>query len=81
MAEMEGCTLLENLRSKVYGLPVVAASGLLDVAHLQSDGFDGFIDKPRTPGSPWEMIAEMLPEMNRTLVGCWPQLYLYGIAC
>ena len=46
MPEMDGCTLLTNLRSRFPGVPVLAASGYLDADDLQRYGFDGFIDKP-----------------------------------
>lgn len=46
MPEMDGCTLLTNLRSKFPSVPVLATSGYLDADDLQRYGFDGFIDKP-----------------------------------
>ncbi|MBT4500125.1 MAG: response regulator [Gemmatimonadetes bacterium] len=46
MPEMDGCTLLTNLRSKFPGLPVLAVSGHMGADDLESYDFDGFIDKP-----------------------------------
>ena len=46
MPEMDGCTLMTNLRSKFPGVPVLAVSGYLGAEDLTSYGFDGFIDKP-----------------------------------
>ncbi|HIL10738.1 MAG TPA: response regulator [Candidatus Latescibacteria bacterium] len=46
MPEMDGCTLMRNLRSKFYGVPVLAVSGSLGAEDLSGYGFDGFIDKP-----------------------------------
>lgn len=46
MPEMDGCTLLTNLRTKFPGLPVLAVSGFLEADDIENYGFDGFIDKP-----------------------------------
>jgi len=46
MPEMDGCTLLTNLRSKFPGLPVLAVSGYMGADDLEKYDFDGFIDKP-----------------------------------
>lgn len=46
MPEMDGCTLMTNLRSKYPGVPVLAVSGYLGAEDLTGYGFDGFIDKP-----------------------------------
>lgn len=46
MPEMDGCTLLTNLRRQYPGVPVVAVSGYLEADDVQGYGFDGFIDKP-----------------------------------
>lgn len=46
MSEMDGCTLLFNLRQLYPDLPVLATSGALDRDDLRAYDFNGFIDKP-----------------------------------
>jgi CheY-like chemotaxis protein len=64
MPQMDGCTLLENLRSKFPGLPVLATSGFLSEDDLESYGFDGFIDKPMVPQCLQDTVAEILAPAN-----------------
>lgn len=56
MPEMDGCTLLTNLRTKFPGLPVLAVSGFLEADDIQNYGFDGFIDKPMGPEQLQEVV-------------------------
>lgn len=46
MPGMDGVALLKRLRQDHPGLPVLAISGVVDAAELESHGFDGFISKP-----------------------------------
>ena len=46
MPEMDGYTLMRNVRSKFPGVPVLAVSGYLGTEDLSGYGFAGFIDKP-----------------------------------
>ena len=64
MPEMDGCTLLTNLRSKYPDLPVLAVSGYLGAEDLQSYGFDGFIDKPVPPQDLQGMVEMALARSN-----------------
>ncbi len=49
MAQMDGCTLLMNLRATFPDLPVIAVSGVLDMDALQHYDFNAFLDKPIEP--------------------------------
>jgi len=64
MPEMDGCTLLTNLRSRFPGLPVLAVSGYLGADDLLSYGFDGFIDKPIGSHQLQEMVEVTLTKAN-----------------
>ena len=46
MSEMDGCTLLTNLRHLYPDLTVLATSGALNREDLSAYDFNGFIDKP-----------------------------------
>ena len=46
MPEMDGCTLMSNLRNQFPGLPVLAVSDYLAAEDLKGYGFDGFVEKP-----------------------------------
>ena len=64
MPQMDGFTLLENLRSRFPGLPVLATSGFLSEEDLLNYGFDGFIDKPVIPQCLQQTVAEILTPAN-----------------
>ena len=46
MPEMDGLTLLENLRANHPDLPVVAVSGYAERSDLEDKGFASVFDKP-----------------------------------
>jgi len=65
MAQMDGCTLLMNLRATFPDLPVIAVSGVLDMDSLQHYDFNAFIDKPIEPKRLRETVASTLPQRRR----------------
>lgn len=46
MSEMDGCQLLEALRSEFPDLPVMGISGAVESERGGALGFDTFLDKP-----------------------------------
>lgn len=60
MAQMDGCTLLMNLRATFPDLPVIAVSGVLDMDSLQHYDFNAFIDKPIEPKRLRETVESAL---------------------
>lgn len=64
MPEMDGCTLLTNLRSKFPGLPVLAVSGYMGADDLESYDFDGFIDKPIETQRLQDAVEAALAKIN-----------------
>jgi CheY-like chemotaxis protein len=56
MPEMDGCTLLTNVRRQYPMVPVLAVSGDLEADDVQDYGFDGFIDKPVGLGKLQEIV-------------------------
>lgn len=49
MPQMDGCTLLMNLRTLYPDLPIVATSGALDIDSLSHYDFNAFVGKPIDP--------------------------------
>lgn len=64
MAQMDGCTLLMNLRATFPDLPVIAVSGVLDMDSLQHYDFNAFIDKPIEPKQLRETVASALKAVS-----------------
>ncbi|MFT5086316.1 MAG: CheY-like chemotaxis protein [Planctomycetota bacterium] len=65
MAQMDGCTLLMNLRATFPDLPVIAVSGVLDMDSLRHYDFNAFIDKPIEPKQLCDTVASALPRRRR----------------
>lgn len=64
MPEMDGCALLENLRSKFPGLPVLAVSGYVGAEELRDFDFDDFILKPVEPQKLQEAVEAALAKIS-----------------
>ena len=64
MPEMDGCTLVTNLRSLYPNLRVVGVSGFLESEDVQSYGFDSFIDKPMGPEKLLQTVEAALSEKS-----------------
>ena len=64
MPEMDGCALLENLRSKFPGLPVLAVSGYVNAEELKDFDFDGFILKPVEPQDLQDAVETALTKIG-----------------
>jgi CheY-like chemotaxis protein len=46
MPEMDGFTLLDNIRERFPDIPVLAISGYIDAEDIEGKGFNGFLHKP-----------------------------------
>lgn len=62
MPQMDGCTLLMNLRTLYPDLPVVATSGALDIDSLRNYNFNAFVEKPIDP----KQLRDTVDSITRT---------------
>ncbi len=62
MPQMDGCTLLMNLRTLYPDLPIVATSGALDIDSLRNYNFNAFVEKPIDP----KQLRDTVDSITRT---------------